>query len=154
MKRIYGLVLLLLLTFAAGIRAQKSTATGGHDALTVNVTGLRNTQGRVWIGLWNSPAGFPEGDHYAVRNIWIESSEAKQGTLTTTFADLPPGEYALVALHDENRNEKLDKNFLGIPKEGWGVSNGFFSKTHGPSFEGAKFAVNQPTQTVTVPVRY
>lgn len=154
MNRIYGLVLLLVLLGAGFVSAQKRTATGGHDALTVKVTGLRNTQGRVWVGLWNSPQGFPEGDHYAVRDVWIEASQARDGTLTTTFSDLPPGEYALVAMHDENRNEKLDKNFLGIPKEGWGVSNGFFSKTHGPSFYGAKFTVNQPSVTVTVPIRY
>ena len=44
--------------------------------------------------------------------------------------DLPIGEYAVRAFHDENNNGKLDKGMFGQPIEGWGVSNdarGFMS---------------------------
>lgn len=44
--------------------------------------------------------------------------------------DLPIGEYAVRAFHDENNNGKLDKGIFGQPVEGWGVSNdarGFMS---------------------------
>jgi len=39
------------------------------------------------------------------------------------FEDIPPGTYALVVIHDENMNGKLDTNWVGIPKEGYGFSN-------------------------------
>jgi uncharacterized protein (DUF2141 family) len=39
------------------------------------------------------------------------------------FEDIPPGTYALAVIHDENMNGKLDTNWLGIPKEGYGFSN-------------------------------
>ena len=39
------------------------------------------------------------------------------------FNDIPPGTYAIAVFHDENANGKLDKNFLGIPCEGYGASN-------------------------------
>ena len=44
--------------------------------------------------------------------------------------NLPIGEYAVRAFHDENNNGKLDKGMFGQPIEGWGVSNdarGFMS---------------------------
>jgi uncharacterized protein (DUF2141 family) len=39
------------------------------------------------------------------------------------FEGIPSGTYALVVLHDENMNGKLDTNWLGVPKEGYGFSN-------------------------------
>ena len=148
LKKLCGLV--MLLTFAAALLAQGAA----KDSLTVKISGIRNTNGRIWVGLWNSASGFPEGDSTSFRSAWIEGSQVRQSTVSTTFADLPPGEYAIVAMHDENRNDKLDKNFFGVPKEGWGVSNGFFSKTHSPTFNGAKFLLNQPTQVIPITIRY
>ena len=37
--------------------------------------------------------------------------------------DIPPGTYAVKLHIDENENGKLDTNFLGIPKEQYGISN-------------------------------
>ncbi|HPQ07631.1 MAG TPA: DUF2141 domain-containing protein [Bacteroidia bacterium] len=36
---------------------------------------------------------------------------------------LKKGKYAISVLHDENENNKIDFNFIGIPKEGYGFSN-------------------------------
>ena len=37
--------------------------------------------------------------------------------------DIPPGTYAVKLHIDENENGELDTNFLGIPKEQYGISN-------------------------------
>ena len=37
--------------------------------------------------------------------------------------EIPPGTYAVKLHIDENENGKLDTNFLGIPKEQYGISN-------------------------------
>ncbi len=37
------------------------------------------------------------------------------------IANLSPGDYALLVIHDENRNGRLDK-LLGLPREGFGFS--------------------------------
>ena len=39
------------------------------------------------------------------------------GEARWTVEDLPPGDYALLAYHDENGNRELDFRPLGIPKE-------------------------------------
>jgi uncharacterized protein (DUF2141 family) len=50
-----------------------------------------------------------------------------------------PGTYAVSVLHDVNSNGDLDTNFLGIPKEPLGFSNGAKPKMGPPSFDAAKF---------------
>ena len=45
-----------------------------------------------------------------------------KGSYQRSF-DIPPGTYAVKLHIDENENEKLDTNFLGIPKEQYGISN-------------------------------
>ena len=45
-----------------------------------------------------------------------------RGTYQRSF-EIPPGTYAIKLHIDENENGKLDKNFIGIPKEQYGISN-------------------------------
>jgi uncharacterized protein (DUF2141 family) len=67
--------------------------------------------------------------------------------LTVHFRDLPPGKYAAVAFQDFNGNGKLDKNFLGIPKEPYGFSNGARGSTGPPTFTAASFALDSNAAT-------
>jgi uncharacterized protein (DUF2141 family) len=39
------------------------------------------------------------------------------------FDGLVPGQYGIALLHDENKNDKMDSNRFGFPREGYGVSN-------------------------------
>ena len=63
---------------------------------------------------------------------------------------LPPGEYALLAYHDENGNGELDFRPLGIPKEPIAVSNGAGRLLGPPRFDSAKFAVDGETTHLTL----
>jgi len=64
---------------------------------------------------------------------------------------LPHGEYAIAIFVDANGNGKMDKNFLGIPKEQYGFSNNVMGRMAAPSFEQAKFEVTGPTiQNITL----
>lgn len=63
--------------------------------------------------------------------------------------DIPNGTYAIAVLHDENANEKLDKNFLGIPKEGYALSRNEAS----PDFEKAKVTLQKETK-INLKMRY
>ena len=45
-----------------------------------------------------------------------------RGSYQRSF-DIPPGTYAIKLHIDENENGELDTNFLGIPKEQYGISN-------------------------------
>ena len=60
---------------------------------------------------------------------------------TQLSIEIPDGEYAIAFFIDANGNKKLDKNFLGIPKEQFGFSNNAMGTLSAPSFEQAKFKV-------------
>lgn len=57
-------------------------------------------------------------------------------------------------LHDENDNGKMDRNLLGIPKEGFGVSGYDELKFEIPKFDRAAFRYGGGQQTVDVKVHY
>lgn len=52
---------------------------------------------------------------------------------------VPSGTYAIGLYIDANENEKMDTNFLGIPKEQFGFSNDAKGSFGPPSFESASF---------------
>ena len=60
-------------------------------------------------------------------------------------AGVPDGEYAIAAVLDTNANNKMDKNFIGIPKEQYGFSNNAMGRMSAPSFDQAKFSVEGDT---------
>ncbi|MBC3873811.1 DUF2141 domain-containing protein [Undibacterium flavidum] len=53
------------------------------------------------------------------------------------FKDVPEGTWAAMAFHDENSNEKLDTNNLGIPTEGTGFSKNAKGQYGPPKFASA-----------------
>ena len=59
------------------------------------------------------------------------------------FKNLPPGNYAVFLFHDANNNNKMDKNFLGIPKEGYGASKNSLPFAAAPGFKENRFTVPQ-----------
>jgi uncharacterized protein (DUF2141 family) len=87
--------------------------------------------------IYNSPKGFPVDPDAALQRVWCPIDKAAS---TCAFAPVPAGVYAIACFHDENKNGKFDRGFLGIPKEGAVASNyakGFMGP---PPFEKAKFS--------------
>ena len=56
--------------------------------------------------------------------------------------ELPDGIYAIGLYVDSNKNEKLDTNFFGIPKEQFGFSNNAKGRFGPPLFESASFELD------------
>ena len=73
------------------------------------------------------------------KNYTIKINES---TETIIISDLPKGEYAISLYHDENSDNECNRNFLGIPKEGYGFSNNVKPKFSAPTFEDCKFSLS------------
>ena len=67
--------------------------------------------------------------------------EVAPGSATYIF-DLPEGVYAIGIFVDVNRNNRMDRNFIGIPKEQYGFSNDARGRFGPPSFAEASFTVS------------
>jgi uncharacterized protein (DUF2141 family) len=110
-----------------------------EPGLQVELTGLRNDKGHVLASLYNSPVGYPDDPSKAFRKqkILIRNRKA-----TLTFSSIPAGTYALAILHDENDDLKMNTNWIGLPKEGYGFSNNVMGTFGPPSFKKASFRCN------------
>jgi uncharacterized protein (DUF2141 family) len=101
--------------------------------LIVVISNIKNERGYIHVALYNNKEIF-------LKKHWRgETVNAAKGHVKVTFTDLPEGEYAIGIIHDENKNEKLDKNLLGIPIEGYGFSNNASGFLGSPKFEQASF---------------
>ena len=118
--------------------------------IIVTIDGLHSAQGGVFVGLYASPAKFLQGNQAdAQRRV-----RASTGPVTVAFDNLPPGTYAVGAFHDENANDHLDTNFLGLPTEGYALSNGVRAVMAKPTFQQAAFSVGNGDKPVSLHIRY
>ncbi len=91
------------------------------------------------IALCNSRENYnQEVAPYIGRVLGVSGSK-----MEVTIPGIPEGEYAVKIIHDENSNGKLDTNFLGIPREGFGFSNNAKPGMGPPAFEKSKFYVKE-----------
>lgn len=121
--------------------------------LRVHADSLRNSHGVVGVLLFHSASGWPEdvakADRGESSSIAVEAHEA-----TVTFREVPPGDYGVVALHDENKNMKLDKNIFGYPKEGFGFANNPHIGFGPPPFRSAVVRVACPITDIQIHIIY
>ena len=64
--------------------------------------------------------------------------------------NVPDGTYAVSFVHDKNSNGKMDKNFMGIPKEDYGCSNNAKGFMGPPKWEDAKFELKGADKSITI----
>lgn len=105
--------------------------------LEVSIKNIGTSEGEIGIALFSSAEGFPMNDGKAVI-VWLP---AKTQGLVYSFEGIAPGTYAVSVAQDFNGNRKTDTNWVGIPKEPWGVSNNVRPNLRAPKFEEAAVSV-------------
>ncbi|MBU2997693.1 DUF2141 domain-containing protein [Cellulophaga baltica] len=126
-------VILCLLFFPILLQAQHK--------ISVEVNNVKTGEGNVCVALYNKEKGFLKFD-----TVFKSGKEkANLGITKLEFLEVPFGTYAIAVFHDENSNDKLDTNFIGIPKESLGFSYGKLKTFSAPSFDECSFVVDQDT---------
>ncbi|WP_298282230.1 DUF2141 domain-containing protein [Novosphingobium sp.] len=120
-------------------------------SITIDIVGLRNAKGLVHLCMSGSAKLFPEGCDKDPNKRIATAKASEAGTLV--IRDVMPGRYAIVLLHDENSNKKMDKA-LFLPKEGFGFSRDAPVKMSAPKFEAAAFEVTGAPVRIKMKVRY
>ena len=128
---------------AAGLAIAPQALAGD---LTVELTGAQARPGKVYSTLSTRETLFRQGGRTAV-------SDAADGKVTVTFSDVPPGDYAFMAYHDEDEDGKMATGPGGMPAEGWALSNS--ERLMGPpTFDVLKFTVPAEGATIRTPLIY
>ncbi|MDH5376843.1 MAG: DUF2141 domain-containing protein [Gammaproteobacteria bacterium] len=118
-------------------------------ALVFSVNQLTHDGGQLGVNLFRAQSEMFE--HPYKKGF----AQIKNGQAQIIFKDLPRGDYAAVAFHDENANRDLDHNVLRFPAEPLGFTGGFelgiFSGM--PTFQKLKFAYPGQLQHITIAVK-
>lgn len=117
-----------------------------NSSVTVVVSSLVSTTAAVRLYFYNTREGFLKSGK------WVFSKSVKpQGKSEFTLpVDLPRGEWAVAITQDLNNNDKIDKNFLGIPTEPYAFSNNVRPTMAAPGFDECKFTVDEPGKVVSI----
>ena len=129
--------------------AEQIAATG--PTLHVTATGARRVAGDIAFTLYGAdPARFLKSHgSLAVIRVTLTSTRA-----AACFTVSSPGDYAVAIYHDENGNHHFDRNFLGLPVEGYGFSNDAPTYLGPPSFGAARIAIHAGDNTASIRLRY
>ena len=123
-----------------------------QESLVIRLSNLRGNKGHILISLFRNGEGYPDKPEKAFRKERLPISD-KQAL--ARFSSLPPGHYAIAVLHDENDDLKMNTNFFGLPKEGYGFSNNVMGTFGPPSFQKAKFIIGNGVATnLEIKLRY
>ena len=120
---------------------------GQNQTLTVVIRNVKSDTGMVAAALYRSDKEF-------MKKAWQSgSTPSRLGEVQLVFENIPAGDYAMSVMHDVNKNGELDKNSIGIPKEGFGFSNDALGKFGPPKFKEAKFTIPSG-KTLVITLKY
>jgi len=132
--------------------AQVDNDPAANNTLTLEVTGIREPEGRLACALFWQNKGFPRKHRRALRRTWVDVEGDKAQCV---FKRTGLGEYAASVFLDINQNGKLDTNAVGSPSEPWGVSKNAKSKRFGPPlYKDAKFDYRGGEMTISIQLVY
>ena len=115
------------------------------------VHNMKSKTGQVGFFLFNSADAFPGNTEKALLSGFVKTVG---NSVEYTFTNVALGSYAVYVFHDEDSDKKLKTNFIGMPKEGMGVSNNTKGHFGPPKYDDAKFDFNKSEQTITISLTY
>lgn len=113
-----------------------SALAHSQHKLQITIGDLRSSDGLVSIELFDKDENSIKG----------ETALITGDSCVMTIEGLKDGEYAVRCFHDENSDQELETNWIGIPKEGIGFSNDAFGKFGPKDFEEWLFEVKGDTK--------
>ena len=128
----------------------------------MTIAGVRSDAGELLIGVYADSEGFRHAIANATKvGLMVDPSRvigvamrAASGSQQIILAQLHPGRYAVIVIHDENDSGGLDVNMMGVPTEGYGFSNDAHGFLSAPAFEAAAITVGDMDQNIVIDLVY
>ena len=120
--------------------------------ISVTIKDIKTSNGQILIGIYKDDVSFDK--EIAYKKVQAFKTKISNGTLVVEVK-LEPGKYGISLMDDENFNGKMDYNFIGIPKEGFGFSNYYHTGLTKPKLKSFLFEVIENKNTkVEVKMKY
>lgn len=117
-------------------------------SITMNIGNVRNARGKVVVDVC------PQDRFLADGCVHHAEVPARSGTTVITVENLPAGNYAVQAFHDENANGEVDRAMFGIPREGVGFSRNARIGLGPPKWRDAYFVHQGRAEVIRFDLRY
>ncbi len=140
MKTLIIALTTLSLLITNAIFAQ-SPATSTGNTLTVTVP-IKSQEGKVGFALYNKAT-------FMQQPLDAKETKAADGKAIVIFENVTPGEYAVVAYHDKNSDNRMNFQANGMPLEDYGCSNNVMSMGP-PQWSDAKFEVKDTPVAIEI----
>lgn len=120
---------------------------GAPNEIRVTIENVKKSAGLLTAELYrNEPEHFLKKAGREFRVRFAAHAPVTQFCLTAPS----PGQFAVVAYHDENANLKFDKNTFGLPSEPYGVSRNPKIRLAPPPISDALFDVPEAGAAVAI----
>jgi uncharacterized protein (DUF2141 family) len=117
-------------------------------SITVQIGNVRNDRGTVVVDVCPQDRFLEDDCPYHGEAL------ARTGTTTVVVNNVPPGQYAAQAFHDENNSGETDRGLFGIPKEGIGFSRDARIRLSPPKWRDAEFTHQARPEVIRFQMRY
>ena len=148
MKLYLHLLIILNFLFLNEIFSQEETSKyyitdiRGDISLEIEINNLQSNNGPVYIRILDQNEN----------PVIAGTSSVINYSTKISFDSISPGKYAIQFFHDENENQKMDFNLIGIPKEKFGSSNDVKPVLGPPKFEKMLFEIYENKKIMMKPV--
>lgn len=113
--------------------------------LTIEMFEHPGSNGVIKVSVWKGESAFLKGKPYREA-----SANMADGKATAVFDDMEPGDYAVSAYYDKNKNGKMDQNFVGKPTEPYGFSNDARGKFGPAKYQDSRLDLAAEDRIVTI----
>lgn len=138
-------------TCAAAVAVGAQELATAPAVIQVTVENVRNSKGLITAVLYSD-----DPKTFLKRGARLDRIrvEARQGETVLCLTAPAAGRYSVALYHDENGNKEFDRDFLGIPSEGYGFSQNPGFRFGKPDIEETLFTVNGNPTALRISVLY
>jgi uncharacterized protein (DUF2141 family) len=121
------------------------------QSLDIKIENIRCSKGTISLAFFSDNTSYLEKKPFMVKKFIKDSMV--NGCLSVCV-EMDPGNYGIALMDDENNDDHMEFNFLGIPREGFGFSDFYPRGFRGPVFSDFDFIMTESKKIVRIIIRY
>lgn len=118
----------------------------------IEINNLKSSDGSIIVSVFKDQKSFK--DEEPMKRVVISKKGNMINKTFKTDLTLPPGTYGIAVVDDENNDGKMNFNWMGIPKEGFGFSDYYHTGLSRPVFSDFSFDLAERRGVMNIKMKY